>query len=69
MNGSQSGVITPNLCGSESNGNEGIFDITQSSRVGASSSDVLVSYPGQTLVGGLPPSQRYSLCIQLPHPT
>ena len=39
--------------GPGSNGNEGIFNISLSSRTGASPSDGLVLYPGHLLEGGV----------------
>ena len=48
----QSGTTTPSQNEPGSNGNKGVLHITQSSRVGASTSDGLVSYPGQLLEWG-----------------
>ena len=43
---------TPSQSGPESNGNEVVLHIPQSSRTGVSSSDCLVSYPGHFVFGG-----------------
>ena len=47
-----SGIISPGQSGPGSNGNEGVLDIIQSSRAGASPSDCLGSYPGRSWMGG-----------------
>ena len=64
------GTTTLGQSGPESNGNEGILYIPQSSRNGASSSDGLVLYPGHLLRlgGGLTLVQRYSWYILQPQP-
>ena len=43
---------TPVQSGPGSNGNEGVLNIPQSSRTGVSSSNGLVSYPGDSLCAG-----------------
>ena len=49
------GAISPAKSGPGSDGNEGVFHITQDSSItGASPSDWLVSYPGHLLGGLLP---------------
>ena len=51
-----SGATTPGQSGPGSDGNEGVLRILQSSStVGTSPSDCLVSYPGHSLGGVLPP--------------
>ena len=47
-----SGAATSGQSGSGSNGTEGVYNIPQSSKAGASQSDCFVSYPGHTLRGG-----------------
>ena len=47
-------TTTPGQSGSESNDNEGVLPILQSSRTEDSSSDGLMSYPGHWLRGFLP---------------
>ena len=44
--------FTPGQSGPESNDNEGVLYIPQSSRTGASPSDGLMSYPRHLLIGG-----------------
>ena len=58
-----SGAITPGQSKPGSDGNEGEHHISQSSRVGASSSNYLVSYPGHSLgrVGVLPSAEMQSV--------
>ena len=51
---------------SESNCYEGVLHIPQSSRIEASPSDILVSYPGHSLERGLTPLQRCSRHILQP---
>ena len=63
MNGTLTFTITPSQSGPESNGNEGVLHIPQSFRTRALSSDGFVSYPGQSLEGGITPLQRCSPCI------
>ena len=43
------GTTTLSKSGPGSNGNEGVLDILQSSKTGASLSNGLVSYPGHSL--------------------
>ena len=50
-------------------GPEGVLCIPQNSSItGTSPSDCLVSYPGHSLGGVLPPQQRNSRCILQPQP-
>ena len=49
------GYLMPN---NGSNGNEGVLNIPQSSRTGASPSDCLISYPGHLFRGGVLPLSR-----------
>ena len=65
-----SGATTPGPSGPESDGNERVIHIPQSSSItGASSSDCLVSYH-RTLMGeSLTPLQRSSQCILQIQPT
>ena len=52
-----SGATTPGQSGPESDGNEGVLRIPQSSSIaGTSPSDCLMSYPGHSLGGGSYPS-------------
>ena len=44
-----SGATTPGQRGPGSNGNEGLLHIPQSSKIGVSPSDCLVSYSGHSL--------------------
>ena len=53
IDGTLTGTTTPGQSGPGSNCNEGVFYIPQSSRIGASSSDNLVSYPGHMLWEGV----------------
>ena len=56
--------------GPESDGNEGVLRIPQSSSTaGTSPSDYLLSYPGYSLGGGLTPLQRSSQSILQPQLT
>ena len=66
-----SGATTLGQSGPRSNGNEGVFRITQSSSItGTSPSDCFVSYPGYSLMGGvLPPLKKCSQYILQPQPT
>ena len=52
---------TPSLIESGSNGNEGIFQILQSSNTGASPSDCLMSYPGHSLEESYPFEKKQSV--------
>ena len=67
IDSASSGTITPAKSGLVGDGNEGMLCIPQSS--GASPSDCLLLYLGHSLVGGLTPLQRSSLCILHPQPT
>ena len=58
-----SGATIPGQSGPESNGNEGIPYITQSSKTGGTPSDGLVSSLDFQEWGGLIPLQRHSQCI------
>ena len=52
--GTLAGATIPGQSGSASDGNEGVLRIPQSSSItGTSPSDCLVSYPGNSLGGGL----------------
>ena len=53
------GATTPGQSGLESNGNEGVLHIPQSSKTGASSSDGFVPYPGHFWGGVLPLTKRF----------
>ena len=66
-----SGATTPGQSGLRSNGNEGIPQIPQISKAGASLLDGLMSYLGHSLGGrrSLTPLQRCSWCILQPHLT
>ena len=60
-------VLPLGQSGPESDGNEGVPRIPQSSKIpGASPSDCLVSYVGHSLGGGLTLLQRCSWCILQP---
>ena len=61
-----SGDITLSESGPMSNGSEGVFDIPQSSRRGASFSDCLVSYPGHSFVGSYPSTEMQSVYSTAP---
>ena len=65
---SLSGAISSGRSGLESDGNEEVFCIPQSSSItGTSLSDCLVSYPGYSFGGGgLTSLRRYSRCILQP---
>ena len=68
--GHLSGATTPGQSGTESDGNEGVFRIPQSSSIaGTSPSDCLVSNLGHSLGGGLTPLPRCSQCILRPQLT
>ena len=56
-------VTTLDQSGPGSDGNVGIFRFPQSSSIATLSSDCLMSYPGNWLVGGLTSLQRRSRCI------
>ena len=57
--GPLSGATTPGPSGPGSDGNEGVLRIPQSSSIaGTSPSDCLVSYPGHSLGGVLPPCRE-----------
>ena len=65
-----SGATTPGQSGFESDANEGVLSIPQSSTItGTSPSDCLTSYPGAWLVGGLNQLHRRNWCILLPLPS
>ena len=69
-----SGATTLGQSGAESDGNEKVHGIPQSSSImGVSPSDSSMSNPGHSLVcvwrGGLTPQQGCSQCILLPQPT
>ena len=66
-----SGATIPGQSGPESDGNEGVLRIPQSSSItGTSPLDGLVLYLGHSLGGGgLTPLQRYSQCILQSQPT
>ena len=54
-----SGVTTPGQSGPESDSNEGVACISQSySIIGTSTSDCLVTYPGYSLVGSNPSTEK-----------
>ena len=53
INGSLTGTTTPGLNRSESNDNEGVLHIPQTSRTEASLSHGLVSYQGHSFWGGV----------------
>ena len=60
-----SGVTTPGYSGPESDGNEGVFHIPQSSSItGTSSSDFLVPYSGHTLGGSYPSAEVQPFFLQ-----
>ena len=62
INRNQSCATTPGLCEPGSDGNEGILCISQSSSItGASPSDCLMSYPGQSLVEFYPTAKMQSV--------
>ena len=62
-----SGVATPGLRGPRINANERVLCIPQSSSItGASLSDCLISYPGQSLPGRFTPLQGYSRYFNSP---
>ena len=64
IDGALTGTTTPGQSEPGSNGNKGVLYILESSRVEASPSDGLVSYPGYSLwKGSLIPLQRWSQCI------
>ena len=52
-NGTLTSTTTQGQSGPESNGNESVLHISQTSRTGASSLDHSVSYPGHSLEGGI----------------
>ena len=66
-----SGATTPGQSRPESDGNDRVLRIPQSSSItGASPSNFFVSYPGYLLEGGgITPLQRCSWCIQQLQPT
>ena len=65
-----SGAAIPGLSGLGSDSNEWVLHIPQSLIItGASPSDCLLSYPGQSLRVGLTPVQRCSRCIPPLWPT
>ena len=63
------GTSPPGQSGPGSNSNERVLHIPQTSGIGASLSDGLVSYPEHSLIWGLTPLQRCSRCILQPQPT
>ena len=63
-----SGATTLDQSGPGSHGNERVFHIPQISKIGASPSDSLISYPGYSL-RSLTPLQRWSQCILKSPPT
>ena len=71
MDKTLSGATTPSQSEPESDGNEGVLHIPQSSNhTGTPPSDSLVSYPRHSLHRGwgLTPLQRCSWCILQPQP-
>ena len=56
-----SDATTPGQSGLRSNGNEGVLQIPQSSKPGASLSDCLVSYPSHLLAGFYPSVEMQSV--------
>ena len=63
------GATIPGQSEPESDSNEGVLRIPQSSRIaGTPQSDCYVSYPGQSFRGGLTPLQKYSRSILQPQP-
>ena len=66
----QSSATTLGLSEPGSNGNKAVQHIPQISKSGASPTDCLLSYPGDSLAGeGLIPLQGFSQSILLPYPT
>ena len=63
------GATTPGQSGPGSDSNERVLQIPRSSRVRASPSDGLMSYPGHSLRRGLTPRQKWSWHILQPQPT
>ena len=62
-----SGATTPGQSGPESDGNEGVLHIPQSSSTaGTSPSDCLVSYPGHSLGGSYPSAEKQSVYSTAP---
>ena len=60
--------VLPRKSGPNTNGNEGVLHIPQSSKSGSSPSDCFVSYPVHSL-GVSYPSEKYSQYILWPQPT
>ena len=77
QNRTLSGTTCPGLSGPESDDNEGVLRIPQSSSItGTPLSDCLVLYPGHSLEGGVLPlckkkkkKKKISRCILQPQPT
>ena len=63
IDGTLSSVTTPSQSGRGSNGNDGILHVPQSSRIEASSSDCVVSYPGHSLGVGVLPLCRDAVSV------
>ena len=61
-----SGTSTLGQSGPGSNDDEGVLHITQSFRIGASTSDGLLSYPGHSLVGSYPFAEIQSVYSTVP---
>ena len=67
MDGILTGITNPVQSGFESNGNERVLNISQSSRTGASQLDAVYFHTRDTSwEKGLTPLQRYSRCILQP---
>ena len=61
IDGTLKGTTSLGQSGPGSNGNEGVHNIPQSSRIRASPSDSLVSYPGHSLEGSYPSIKMQSV--------
>ena len=58
-----SDATTPGQSGPGCSGNEEVLHISQISKAGASQSDGLMPYSGQTLTGGVLPFYRDAVCV------
>ena len=54
IDGTQTGITTPDQSGPESNDNEGVLHTPQSYRTGSSPSDGLMSYQGHSVMALIP---------------
>ena len=61
-----SGATTPGQNRPGNNGSEGVLFISESSNTGVSSSDFFMSYPEQSVGGGLPSAEMQSVYSMAP---